>query len=121
MVPYFGRHGYKQFMNKPVKFGYKLRIAATPIGYAIQCYPYMGKDNFFGLGGSIVDKSMGSLPKHAGSNYHIVTDNFFTSPQLLRYMREERIAETDIAWLNRVENVPLKPVKLMEKIERGLA
>ena len=97
MVPYFGRHGCNQFMNKPVKFGYKLRVAATPMGYAIQCYPYMGKDNFFGLGGSVVDKSMGSLPKHAGSNYHIVTDNFFTSPQLLRYMREKRITETDIA------------------------
>ena len=37
MVPYFGRHGCKQFMkSKPVKFGYKLWVAATPIGYAIQ-------------------------------------------------------------------------------------
>ena len=73
MVPYFGRHGCKQFMkNKPVKFGYKLWVAAaTPLGYII--YPYMGKDDFFdpdlGLGGSVVDKSMDSLPKHAGSNY----------------------------------------------------
>ena len=31
IVPYFGRHGCKQFMNKLVKFGYKLRVAATPI------------------------------------------------------------------------------------------
>ena len=47
----------------------------------------MGKDDFFdldlGLGGSVVDKLTDSLRKHAGSNYHIITDNFFTSSQLL--------------------------------------
>ena len=47
MVPYFSRHGCKQFMKKkPVKFGYKLWVAATPHGYAIQFYPYMGKGDF---------------------------------------------------------------------------
>ena len=126
MVPYFGRHGCKQFMkNKPVKFGYKLWVAATPLGYAIQFYPYMGKDDFFdpdlGLGGSVVDKLTDSLPKHAGSNYHIITDNFFTSPQLLRSLREKGIAATGTVRLNRVENAPLKPVKEMEKLERGSA
>ena len=95
MVPYFGRHGCKQFMkNKPVKSGYKLWVVATPLGYAIQIYPYMGKDNFFDpdlkLGGSVVDKLRDSVPKHSGSNYHIITDNFFTSPQVLRSLRERK-------------------------------
>ena len=45
MVPYFGRHGYKQYMrNKPVKFGYKFWVAVTPLGYVIQFYPCAGKD-----------------------------------------------------------------------------
>ena len=45
MVPYFGRHGCKQHMrNKPVKFGYKFWVAATPLGYAIWFYPCAGKD-----------------------------------------------------------------------------
>ena len=61
------------------------------------------------------------MPKHAGSNYHIITDNFFTSPQLLRSLREEGIAATGTVRLNRVENVPLKLVKEMEKLERGSA
>ena len=78
--------------NKPVKFEYKLWIAATLLEYAIQFYPYMDKDDFFGpelgLGGSVVEKLIDSLPKHAGSNYHIITDNFFTSSQLLRSFRE---------------------------------
>ena len=61
VVPYFGRQGCKQFIkNKPVKFGYKLWVAATPLRYANQFYPYMGKDDFFdpdlGLGGSVVGK-----------------------------------------------------------------
>ena len=43
MEPYFGRHGCKQYMgNKPVKFRYKFWVAATPLGYAIQFYPYAG-------------------------------------------------------------------------------
>ena len=126
MVPYFSGHGCKQFMkNKPVKFGYKLWVVATPLGYAIQIYPYMGKDNFFdpdlGLGGSVVDKLRDSVPKHSGSSYHIITDNFFTSPQLLRSLREKGIAATGTVRLNRVENAPLKPVKEMEKLERRSA
>ena len=46
MFPYFGRHGRKEFMrNKQIKFGYKFWVAATPLGYAIQFYPYLGKDD----------------------------------------------------------------------------
>ena len=45
MVPYFGRHGCKQYMrNKAVKPGYKFWVAATPPGYTIQFYPYAEKD-----------------------------------------------------------------------------
>ena len=33
MVPYYGRHGCKQYIqNKPIKFGCKLWVAATPLG-----------------------------------------------------------------------------------------
>ena len=38
MVLYFGRHGYKQYRNKPVKFCYKFWVAPTLLGYAIQFY-----------------------------------------------------------------------------------
>ena len=45
MVPYFGRHGAKQYIHgKPIKFGYKLLVMATPLCYCIQCRPYAGKD-----------------------------------------------------------------------------
>ena len=44
--------------NKPVQFSYKFWVVATPLGYAIQFYPYTGKredyDSNLGLGGSVV-------------------------------------------------------------------
>ena len=64
---------------------------------------------------------MDSLPKHGGWNYHIITDNFFASPQLLCFLKEKGIPATGIVRLNRVENAPLNPVKEMEKLERGSA
>ena len=124
MVPCFGRHGCKQYMrNKPVKFGYKFWVAATPLGYGIQFYPYAGKDENYdsnlGLGGSIVATLDEKLPLQVGSNYHIIMDNFFTNPNLLRILKVKGIAATGAARIYRVENAPLQPIKEMEKLERG--
>ena len=85
MVPYYVRHGCKQYIqNKPVKFGYNLWVAATPLGYGIQFYPYTGKDDNYnkdiGLGGSVVMTLMSKLPRALDSHCHAVMDNFFTSP-----------------------------------------
>lgn len=44
MVPYFGRHGCKQFIRgKPIRWGYKLWTGATPKGYVVWSEPYQGK------------------------------------------------------------------------------
>ena len=120
MVPYFGRYGCKQYMrNKPVKFGYKFWVAATPLGYAIQFYPYAGKDENYvsnvGLGGSVVATLAEKLPLQVASKYHIIMDNFFISPNLLRMLKTKDIAATGTVRNNRVENAPLRPIKEMEK------
>ena len=124
MVPYFGRYGCKQYMrNKPVKFGYKFWEAATPLGYAIQFYPYAGKDENYdsnlGLGGSVVATLAEKLPSQVGSNYHIIMDNFFTSTNLLRILKAKDISVTRTVRIYLVKNAPLRPVKEMEKSERG--
>ena len=106
---HFGRQGCKQYMrNKPVKFGYKSWVAATPLGYTIQFYPYPGKDENY-------DSNLGL----GGSNYHIIMDNFFTSPNLLRILKAKGIAATETVRINCVENAPLRPIKEIEKLERG--
>ena len=50
-----------------------------------------------------------------------VCKQVFTSPQLLRSLREKVIAVTGADPLNRVENAPLKQIKEIEKLERGSA
>ena len=90
IVPHYGRHGCKQYIqNKPVKFGYKLWVAATPLGYGIQFYPYAGKDDNYnkdiGLGGSAVITLMSKLPTVPNLHYHAVMDNFFTNQPFCGY------------------------------------
>ena len=99
MVPYYGRHGYKQCMqSKPLKFGYKLWVAAITRGFDIQFYLYAGRDgtcgdNKLGLGSSVVMSLSSKLSSADDANYHLVMDKFFTSPTLLREkmkMKDER-------------------------------
>ena len=92
MVPYFDHHGCRQYMrSKPVKCGCKFWVGATPLAYAIQVYPYAGKDENYdsnlGLGGSVVATLAEKLPSQVGSNYHIIMGNFFSSRNLLRILK----------------------------------
>ena len=124
MVPYYGRHGCKQYIqNKPVKFGYKLWVAAVPLGYAIQLYPYAGKDDNYnkdiGLGGSVVMTLMSKLPTVPNLSYHVVMDNFFTSPSLLRLLKENGMAATGTVRANRTENAPLQAVDMKKEARRS--
>ena len=123
MITYYGRHGCKQYIqNKPVKFGDKIWVAATPLGYGIQFYPYAGKDGNcnkdIGLRGSVVLTLMSKLPTVPDSHYHDVIDNFFTSPSLLRVLKESGIAATGTVWENRTKKVPLPAVDNMKKHAR---
>ncbi|XP_040567960.1 piggyBac transposable element-derived protein 3-like [Lepeophtheirus salmonis] len=126
MVPYYGRHSCKQYIqNKPVKFGYKIWAAAITLGYAVQFYPYAGKDSSYnkdiGLGGSVIMNLVSKLPKVPDSNYHIVMNNFFTSPRLLRLLKENVIAATGTLRANRTENAPLIAIDEMKKGSRGIS
>ena len=123
MITYYGRHGCKQYIrNKPVKFGDKIWVAATPLGYGIQFYPYAGKDDNcnkdIGLRGSVVLTLLSKLPTVPDSHYHDVIDNFFTSPSLLRVLKESGIAATGTVRENRTEKVPLPAVDDMKKHAR---
>ena len=70
MVPYFGRHGTRQYIHgKPIKFWYKLWVMATPFGYCIQFRRYADKDNILqeyadiglGLAASAVEHVVNTL------------------------------------------------------------
>ena len=46
-------------------------------------------------------------------------NTFFTSPPLLRLLKEMRIATAKIVQINRVEKAPLKSVKVMNAGKYG--
>jgi len=98
-------------------------VAATCRGYCIQFMPYLGAgsdiDPALGLGGSVVDKLVSCLPDHDGSQYHIVTDNFFTSVKLLKHLKEKNVLATGTIRVNRTEKAPLPDIREMEKKPRG--
>ena len=124
MIPYFGRHGAKQYIHgKPIKFGYKMWVAATCQGYCIQFMPYLGAGSdgvpVLGLGGSVVDKLVSYLPDQDGSKYHLVMDNFFTSVKLLKHLKMKNVFATGTIRANRTEKAPLQDIKVMEKKPRG--
>ena len=72
-----------------------------------------------GLGGAVVASLMQVLPKIANSSYDVVTNNFFTSLSLLRYLKEKEICGTGTLRANRMGDVPGKFTKVVDKSQRG--
>ena len=127
MVPYFGKHGAKEYAHgKPIKFGFKLWVMATPLGYCIQFCPYAGKDSILreyentglDVDASVVANLVSKLPVMKTSNYHIVMGNCFRSPALLRHLCAMGIAATGTVRANRMESVPLRDMTKMNKEKR---
>ena len=88
---------------------------------------YAGKDGSLneymgvglGLGGAAVASLMQVLPKIADPNYDVVTDNFFTSPSLLRYLKEKEICGMGTVRANRMGDVSGKFTVVVDKRQRG--
>ena len=64
---------------------------------------------------------MSKLPTVPDSHYHAVMGNFFTSPSLLRVLKESGIAATGTVRANRTEKAPLQAVDDMKKQARGIS
>ena len=60
------------------------------------------------LGASVVANLVSKVPVMQTSNYHIVKDNYFTSPVLLRHLSAMGVAATGTVRANRIENPPLR-------------
>ncbi|XP_070174083.1 piggyBac transposable element-derived protein 3-like [Littorina saxatilis] len=121
MVPYYGRHGCRQFIRgKPIRFGYKFWVLATPLGYVVQLEPYQGAKGQqvaecpgLGMGGSVV---VDLISKIQGNDaYHLTFDNLFTSMKLVDHLTSKGIGCTGTIRSNRMEDCPLKNVKDMQK------
>ena len=123
MVPYYGRHGDKQYIRgKPVRFGFKLWAISTSDGILRHVEPYCGShsrisDRGFGLGGNVV---LGMIEKvNMKATQHVVFDNFFGSVSLLEELAQRKIPATCTLREDRLSGAPLKKRTILEKEERG--
>ena len=64
---------------------------------------------------------MSKLPTVPNLHYHAVMDNFFTSPSLLRILKESGFAATGTVRANRTKKAPLQAVDDMKKQARGIS
>ncbi|XP_030759385.1 piggyBac transposable element-derived protein 3-like [Sitophilus oryzae] len=108
MVPYFGRHGCKQFIRgKPI-----LQIVGTNCGIPEE-YSQLG------LGSAVVLKYadvLGTLPY---GPFHLFFDNYFTSLSLMRELKLRNVKATGTIKENRIPSSPLQSAKDMKKKDRG--
>uniref|UniRef100_A0A671KTY5 PiggyBac transposable element-derived protein domain-containing protein n=1 Tax=Sinocyclocheilus anshuiensis TaxID=1608454 RepID=A0A671KTY5_9TELE len=90
MIPYYGRHGYKQFIKgKPIRYGYKVWSLASSGGYLYHMEPYAGVHTLLpktglGQGPSVVLGLAEKAGVPGGCNF--MHDNLFTTLSLIDEM-----------------------------------
>jgi DNA excision repair protein ERCC-6 len=128
MVPYFGRHGCKQFIKgKPVRFGFKMWVCASPTGYVFHLQPYPGiaekgipgKD--LGASSNVVYYFANLLhQEYPGEVATFTCDNYFTSLHLLAALKQDfNYSATGTIRKNRVPSCPSRVAAELEKKPRG--
>ncbi|KAJ8956555.1 hypothetical protein NQ318_019279 [Aromia moschata] len=129
MVKYYGHHSAKQFIRgKPVRFGYKEWMLCSSTGY---CYNF---DVYCGAKPSCIEteiKAKPTLPLGSRvvlellecvtepSDHTVFFDNYFTSYDILKTLREKGFRATGTARDNRIKNCPLPSKSEVNKKERG--
>ncbi|KAK9744357.1 Transposase IS4 [Popillia japonica] len=129
MVPYYGRHGTKQFIRgKPIRWGYKLWTGTNKHGYIEWFQPHQGSSTMvspkyksFRCGGNVVLHFTDDLQEQFGDlPFDLYFDNFFTSMSLLDELRSRNIKGTGTIRENRVKKeCNLLHSKEIKKKERG--
>lgn len=128
MVPYFGRHGCKQFIKgKPIRWGYKLWVGCTKNGYINWFEPYQGASTHispqyreYGVGAGVVLTYVDALRNRwEKESFHLFFDNFFSGMVLFESLSQRNIRATGTIRSNRITQNPLKTTKEMKNQTRG--
>lgn len=126
MIPYYGRHGCKQYIKgKPVRFGYKAWVAALKLGYCLQFDIYQERKRKeekkeLCFGESVVLKFTNILKhyyKEKFSFFFVII--IFTSAKLIRSLGEKGFGATGTVRDNRTDKCCLTGLAEMKKQVRG--
>lgn len=118
LVPFRGRCSFKQYMpSKPAKYGLKFWcLCDAKTGYCLKMKPYLGTDHGDNRVQNLGKKVVMDLTEHLDIGRTVVTDNFFTSLELLRELRSRNLGLVGTVRKNRRE-LPLEFVEA--KCEEG--
>ena len=112
--------------KKPVKWGFKNMVRAGSSGIMYDFYIYTGKGSTTDVPEDAKDlqkcaqavaKVCLTLPTHA--NHKLFIDNWFTTLDLLLYLKERGIMSCGTVRANRLHGCPLKSNKELNKSGRG--
>ena len=117
-------HTAKQFLRgKPIRFGYKNWMLCSSDGYCFSMQPYSGSNKFsdesrkkFPLGSMVVLDLLEALENH--KNHELFIDNFFTSYDLLKTLKEKNLRCTGTVRENRLRQ-PKGTLGDLSKSDRG--
>ncbi|KAG0716092.1 PiggyBac transposable element-derived protein 3 [Chionoecetes opilio] len=135
MIAYKGKRAgnLSQYIkNKPDKWGFKLFARASEDGFIHDMVLYQGKTTLEAHGVPLTPnkEAMGSTSKivsvlastmSCSTTTAIFADNFFTSLEIIRYLKDMHCRYTGTARDNRIGKPPVKAIKEMEKkaVPRG--
>uniref|UniRef100_A0A673LD19 PiggyBac transposable element-derived protein domain-containing protein n=1 Tax=Sinocyclocheilus rhinocerous TaxID=307959 RepID=A0A673LD19_9TELE len=119
--------------NKPDKWGFKLFARASEDGFIHDLVLYQGKTTLkaHGVPMTSEQQAMGVTSQivsvlastmSSSTTTAIFADNFFTSLEIVRYLKDKNCRYTGTARDTRIGNPPLKSIKDMEKkaVPRGV-
>ena len=120
MVKSKARTHFRQYIrNKPTKWGFKYWVLADPTGYTVDFDLYCGQhctDQLSGHGLSY-DVVMELCKPFHFQGYIAFFDNFYTSPELLKALRERGIGATGTLRVSR-RGVPVIVKELVKTLNR---
>jgi hypothetical protein len=93
LVPFRGRCSFKQYMpSKPAKYGLKFWcLCDAQTAYCLHMRPYLGTDHGATRATGLGKKVVLDLTEKLDAGRTVVTDNFFTSLELLRELRARNL------------------------------
>lgn len=108
--------------KKPKKWGFKNLVRAGASGYMYDFYVYAGKgepdpESNLQKSAQVVSKLCKDLP--SDMKHKIFFDNWFTTVELLHYLKSKGLLGVGTIRQNRIHNCPLKSTKDLEKEGRG--